>query len=348
MDRATIEAHRLERQGLVRPARDEPEYLELVGRLQPIAPVANSRPGSPPRLVHRTTFDDGDLADQMRGRRELVKGRFWAGKIGYVMARDLELYGAAFQRPLARFNQEQEAVFEALRYGGELTPRQLKEETGLLNKRIMPALHRLQQAFLVFEDQADSNWERPWMLMEAAWPEVDLERRSRDEAVAEVVQRFLRGQVFATLAQLQDWSGFALKLLRETMARLEQTKTVVRTGIEGWGEGWLLAAGATLEKREPARAVYMLHRADPLVRPHITELKQRFQGREVLQYLLIDGDLAGAVCGHWRIGPHDVDDVVVDLPPSERKSRKDEILTAVSLHYRPPESRIVRYHGQVL
>jgi hypothetical protein len=36
---------------------------------------------------------------------------------------------------------------------GGLTPQQIKEETGLLNQEIMPALHRLQEAFVVYEDR---------------------------------------------------------------------------------------------------------------------------------------------------------------------------------------------------
>ena len=54
-----------------------------------------------------------------------------------------------------------------------------------------------------------------------------------------------------------------------------------------------------------------MHRADPLVKSHSSELKDRFGGEEVLQYLLIDGEFAGAVLGHWRIGPRDVDDILL-------------------------------------
>ena len=59
MKKETILAHRLMRHGLVSPARDEGEFLELVRRLQPVAPVARAMPGSPPRLMHRCRGDDG-------------------------------------------------------------------------------------------------------------------------------------------------------------------------------------------------------------------------------------------------------------------------------------------------
>jgi len=90
----------------------------------------------------------------------------------------------------------------------------------------------------------------------------------------------------------------------------------------------------------------MLHRADPLVRANVSELNRRFKGLEVLQYLLIDGDFKGAVCGHWRIGPHDVDNIVVELDPDERESRKTEIIEAVAWKYHPPQHRILGYAGE--
>ena len=60
--------------------------------------------------------------------------------------------------PLTELNERQQTVLEAIQMMGGLTPQQIKEETGLLNKEIMPALHRLQEAFVVYEDQVAANW----------------------------------------------------------------------------------------------------------------------------------------------------------------------------------------------
>ena len=92
----------------------------------------------------------------------------------------------------------------------------------------------------------------------------------------------------------------------------------------------------------------MLHRADILVRSHAQELKRRFGDLEILQYLLIDGQFQGAVVGHWRIGPHDVDDIVLTLPSQERVARRAAILDAVAEWYRPPRHHILCYEGQPL
>jgi hypothetical protein len=262
-----------------------------------------------------------------------------------VLAEDLETYATAFRLPLARLTVMQERVYRALRRAGPLTARELKQETGLLNRQIMPALHRLQHAFLVYEGQEDSGPERPWSLLPASWPEINLERRSWREAAAQVVLRLVESLAFATAAQLHDGLRLSVRPLRRLLAELEADGRLRPGTVAGLGEGWCLPADQALPDRPLVRGVWMLHRADPLVACHASDLKARFPGREVLQYLLVDGQLEGAVCGHWRIGPHDVEDVVVTLPAAAAAARREEVLAAVAHQYQPPRSRIVRYAG---
>lgn len=343
-------AERLRRQGFVGGVKTKADYRMLFRRLQPVAPVHFSYPGSPPRLVHRVGFDDGTEADRLRAGRAIVKGRFLGGRIGYVWAGDLGLYATAFRRPLDRMSGAQEAVWEIVRETGGVTPRQIKEETRLrdaplLNKEIMPALHRLQSAFLVYEDQVDSDWEREWYDFASEWPEVDLDT-PWETAAARVLCTFLEGHVFATLEQMKDWSRFAARDLKRLVAEMEKAGTLIPAAVAGIGEGWVRAEDVEIRPDGALPSVFMLHKADGLALSHATELKRRFGAHEVLQYLLIDGAFKGAVLGHWRIGPHDVEDVLVELPSGERQARRGEILEAVSFGYRPPQSRVLRYDGE--
>ncbi len=346
MNMATILSERLRRQRLVEPLRDTKGYTELFRQLQPVSTMYFSAPGDPPRLAHRTAFDDSAVTDKMRERRFIVKGRFLGVTIGYVLAEDLELYARAFRRPLSGFNETQQIVFNAIERSETLTPRQFKEETGLLNKKIMPALHRLQEAFLVYEDQVDSDWERNWYKFAAEWPEIDLEAETWEASAAQVLLRFLKGHVFATLEQLKDWSRWPSRPLAKLVSEMEKDGVLVPQVVDGLGDGWICSQDTALKPSEPLPSVFMLHRADVLARSHISELKRRFSGQEVLQYLLIDGAFKGAVLGHWRIGPHDVGDIIVELPAAERTNRREEILNAVSWGYQPPRSHILKYDNK--
>lgn len=341
-----ILAERLRRQRLLEPVKTDEDYAALFRLLQPVSPIYFSCPGDPPCLVHRTTFDDKDITAGWRGTREIVKGRFLRGTIGYVFSEELELYANAFQRPLERFNQNQELIYNTLAHVGPLAPRQIKEETGLLNKEIMPILHRLQQAFLIYEDQLDSDWERAWYIFADEWPDVAVDPDRWEAAAQEVLRRFISAHVFVNTEQVKDWSGWSVKDIKHLLQLMEANGTLVSDTVDGLGEGWACAEDTTISVSVSPPSVFMLHRSDPLVCAKSSELKNRFAELEVLQYLLIDGDFRGAVCGHWRIGPHDVDDIIVDLPAKNCIARKAEIIEAVAWEYHPPRHQILRYNGE--
>jgi hypothetical protein len=344
--RSAVLGERLRRQRLLEPLPSRRGYEDLFRLLQPVSTYAAARPGDPPRLVCRTTFDDGAVADRLRARRKLVKGRFLGGTIGYLLARDLALYANAFRRPLPKPSPRQGVVLDAVRAAGPVTPRQLREETGLLNKEIMPALHRLQTAFLVYEDQPDREWDRGWYEFASEWSEVELSEERRGEAIAEVLRRFLRGHVFATFEQLRDWSRLSRSLVASAIGDLERGGAALASAVEGLGEGWL--DPGRIDGAPDPESVFMLHRADPIVRPHASDLARRFGDLEVLQYLMVDGALAGAVTGHWRFAPYDIEDIVLELPARRRSEIRERVLQIVREVYRPPRHQILRYAGRPL
>ncbi len=350
IEKDAIIAERLRRQSIAEPLRKISDLSHLFARLQPVAPVYFSYPGTPPRLVHRTRFEDREVMDDLRSRREIVKGRFLKGRVGYVRTADLEIYATAFRKPLGEPNDIQHRVLDVVQEIGPVSGSQIKEETDrdggepLLKKQIMPALHRMQEAFLVFEDQTETDWDRGWSDFETECSDIDLERMSWERAAGEVTKRFIRAMVFATQDQVRDWSGWAVSKTKRLLAGLEAEGQITSCNVDGLGTGWVLEK----PDYEPSitAGTWMIHRADCLVYAHTSELKERYKDLEVLQYLLIDGEFKGAVLGHWRIGPHDVDDVVVELPKKERAARRAEILKAVRTVYSGPSHEIVCYDGR--
>ncbi len=346
LKRECILSERLIRQRLTLPLTREREYKDLFELLQPVAPIAYSYPGSPPSLIYRTVFDDESVADELRAERIIVKGRFTGSSVGYVLAKDLELYANAFCKPLKSNNSIHEEIIEAIKTLGATSPRLIREETGLLNKRMMPALHRLQEAFLVYEDQVDDSWDRAWNIFDKEWPEIKIDVGAKQTAIIEVVRRFLKIHVLATFEQLKDWSGLSIKILEKVLHKMELDGQIVMHQCKGLGEGWLNAQDNKIKSQTIQPSVFMFHKMDILVRSHASELKRKFGDREVLQYLLIDGAFQGAVIGHWRIGPHDVDDIHLTLPARKKSDLKEKILNEVGKQYHPPQSKILKYAGK--
>ena len=161
-----------------------------------------------------------------------------------------------------------------------------------------------------------------------------------------VVRRLLKSLVWASETQIHAWSRFDRRRLRALLEDMEETGQISAVDVEEWGRGWVLSSNGALDGSSlPPSSVLMMHRADPLVRAHGTELQERYADREILQYLLIDGALSGAVCGHWRIKAHDADDIVTGLPEAEALLRREEVLAEVRRGYGPPDRQVLRYQG---
>lgn len=352
-DAAPILLERMRRQHLLEPLEDsddEDAYAALFRLLQPVAPVHNTRPGDPPRLVHRTRFPDHELTARWRSEHRIVKGRFLGGRVGYVWQEDLPLYATACRKPLKTLKPIHEDILAAIRTSGGISKTQLKEELPYPAGKISAALQDLQAAFLVYEEQPDTDWDTGWFDFATEWFEVVTDPETTSRAMADAILNFIRAMVQADPGQIRSWSGFPRAAIREALGRLETEGRIARVET-ALGDGYMTAedAGRYASRQFPDEPmpcrVFMLDKSDLLVRAHLEELEKRFAGREILQYLLIDGQFRGAVAGHWRIGPHAVEDIVLDLDEREAAERKEEILDAVRWGYPPETHPILRYNG---
>lgn len=348
-----LEALRLERQRFSRPAAGEEEYCALFRAISPVFPVYWSCPGSPPELSLRAGFDGKALCFQKRAVRELVKGRFQNGSIAYIFADELPLYAAVYRKAPPDIPQAR-VILELLEREGPLTIQLIKDFTGMLVKEITPVLHKLQTAFLVFEDQTDNEWDRAWYRFDQVFPDTRLDSIPREQALETLALRFARMHLRIDAEMLRSFYRFSLKEGKALLERLAAEGKLV------WdGTGYLTPEDASLLKQRaeagevPEPSVYVLHRNDFIVRSCEHLLTKQFPARkaqqqDVLYYLLIDGRFQGAVYGRFRNGPFEVEDVVPVLDPEEALLRKEEILAALSRVCDPQKSPARLYCGEPL
>ena len=323
-------ALRMARQHLTCPV-PEAGYDSLFRLLSPVPTVYWCCPGDPPQLSFRTDFGDGAYNDRRRSRREIVKGRFLGGTLAYVEAAELPLF-AALCRKTPKFSETQRMLLDLLRREGPMSIGVMRELTGLPAKEITPALPKLQEAFLVFEDQTDGSWERGWYLLEEEFPEVSASSLSFEEALRTVLLRFAEAFVFVEPAAAKSFYRLPLKAVSAALSALCAQGELEPLELDG-RPGFLRPQDRELlDRAAPLKpSVYCLHRNDPLVRAEETPLKERFPAGEwePLQYLLVDGTFRGAVLGKFRQGPHDVEEILLDLSPEEAAARREEIFSAV-------------------
>lgn len=332
MDDAKIISLRMERQCFIDKA-DEDEYIKLYRDTQPGQNVYWHGFGEPPTLTFRADFDDIEFNRDRQMDRKLIKGRFAGGNLGWIMPEDMELFLALYRKPLTKPTMEQLQILELIETAGPFNIQQIKEETGLLVKQITPVLHRLQEAFLIYEDQYDGEWDRGWYKFTEMFPEADPDKYTRLEALKIVLQRFAYRIVWFDTAMAKSFYRLPEKEIRLAVSELAAEGVLTASGL-----GYMRKSDAELlERYEPKDMsfVYAIHRNDFLYKAHEHILKGMVKkltegleyDHEPLQYLLIDGEFHGASVGHFRYGPYDLNDIVCDLPDAER--RKDEIVEAV-------------------
>ncbi len=332
MDGSKIISLRMERQCFIDKA-DEAEYIKLYRDTQPGQNVYWNGFGEPPTLTFRADFNDTEFNRRRQLDRKLIKGRFAGGNLGWIMPEDLELFASLYCKPLTKPTSEQLQILELIERAGPFNIQQLKEETGLLVKQITPALHRLQQAFLIYEDQYDGEWDRGWCTFAEMFPDARTDRYTRLEALKIILQRFAYRHVVFDAAMAKSFYRLPEKDIRLAIAELTADGALVPCD----GGAMLTSDAEILESYEakPPKSIFALHRNDflyksyeHLLKPWIKELTAGLEyDCEPLQYLLIDGEFHGASVGHFRNGPYDLNDIVCDLPDAQ--SRKEEIIEAV-------------------
>ena len=325
---------RMERQCFIDKA-DENEYIQLYRDTQPGQNVYWNGFGDPPTLTFRAKFNDMEFNRDRQLARKLIKGRFAGGNLGWIVPEDVELFAAIYRKPLTKPTVVQLQLLELIENSGPLNIQQIKEETGIPVKQITPVLHRLQEAFLIYEDQYDGEWDRGWYRFAEMFPTADLNQYTRTEALKILLQRFAYRIVWFDTMMAKSFYKIPEKEIKLAVGELISEGILVVSG-----SGYMLKNDDELLKNYEPKVmnfVYAIHRNDFIYKSHEHILKEMVKNmtdeldydHEPLQYLLIDGEFHGASVGHFRNGPYDLNDIVCDLPDCE--SRRNEIVDAVRM-----------------
>ena len=340
---------RLQRQHLTAPTEGA-EYDSLYRDLQPGMNMYWHGFGQPPELTFRADFDDIGYNRQRQMKQELIKGRFGGGSLGWIVPEDIPLFAALYRKPIVGFmNDVQMTIMTLIERMGPLNIQQIKEETGFLVKVITPALHRLQEAFLLYEDQYDGEWDRAWYRFEEMFPECQLDQYTRSEALNIILRRFAYRMVWFDSKCAKSFYKLPEKDIKTVCNQL------VDEGVFVAYEGGFMSADDLklidgMQSAMPLPPVRAFHRNDFLVRAFEHELKQRFKplydglpyDHDPQFYVMVEGEFRALSVGHFRYGPYEIHDIVCDSP--DMWDWKDEICCAVMKEN--PGSEIKRFMGQ--
>jgi len=337
-----ITSLRMERQCLHRLAGHD-EYDTLYRDLSPGQSVYWQGFGDPPSLSFRADFNDIEHNRYRQRDRKLVKGRFQGGNLGWIEAEDMALFAGMARKPLTNPTSIQSTILSLIEREGPMNIALMKEMTGYLVKEITPVLHRLQEAFLIYEDHYDGEWDRGWYRFDEMFPDIDLSQYTREQALCVLLRRYAYRMVWFDTDMPKSFYRLPGKAVKAAVARLVQDGALVE-----YENGYMPAADfAAMETYQAAAypVVFAMHRNDFLVKSNEHWLKVKYKHAEWdnLQYLLVDGAFAGVVWGHFKNGPFVLEDVFVE---TEHAERKDEIIAAVYRVNSRTHSPLQRFMGE--
>lgn len=321
---------RMKRQHLICKA-DKEEYTNLYRDLQPGQSIYWNGFGEPPTLTGRADFNDIEYNRKRQAERILVKGRFVDGNIGWIAKEDFELFICVFRKSNQNIKDKELKLLNLIEKEGPMNIQQMKQFTGMLVKEITPTLHRLQQMFLIYEDQAFGEWDRKWHIFSEIFPDIDLKKYVKLEALKILIQRFAYRQVYFNLEMLKSFYRLPKKELELGLNLLFEEGV-----IKKYDDGWILKKDIEIiqcTESKIIRSVYALHRNDFLVKSNEYWLKEKYKSfpYNVIQYLLIDGKFQGALMGRFRNGTNDLEDVILDFSKEEAQDRKKQVLDAIKI-----------------
>jgi len=337
-----ITSLRMERQFLHRQA-DAAAYDALYRDVSPVQNVYWNGFGDPPSITFRAAFNDIEYNRRRQSSRALAKGRFQNGNLGWIAKEDMELFACLCRKPLDAPTYMQSVLLSLIEREGPMNIGLMKEMTGYLVKEITPALHRLQEAFLIYEDQYDGEWDRGWYRFGEMFPDVRLDRWTRQEALIQVLKRFAYRSVWFDADMAKSFYRLPGKDIKAAIAALVADKTLAETA-----NGYMLQSdfdAMPLYCAIEYIGVYAMHRNDFLVKSneHFLKVTHKHSEYDILQYLLIDGVFAGAVLGHFKNGPYVIEDITVE---AAHAARRDEILEAVYRVNSRERSPVRRFLGE--
>ncbi|PKL00438.1 MAG: hypothetical protein CVV56_06105 [Tenericutes bacterium HGW-Tenericutes-1] len=345
-----ILALRMERQGFNKRL-DRDEYHQLFRLMSPVVPMYWTMPGNPPVIQHRADFSDFHYNDKLRSRREIVKGRFQGGSVGYVFFDEIELYIALYKKNIGKITPKMDEIINLIEHEGPINVKGMKEVLGMYVKDITPILHKLQMAFIVFEDQRSVEWDRGWYVFEREFPDINLTKYTFQSALKIIIERFQKLMIWFDVKMVETVYKLPKKLIQVSIDELVQENKFQLLEIEG-DTGYISIEDYNLihhlDLNQTTNQIFCMNKNDFYVKAMEYILQKDFPKttHEPMYYLLHQGEFIGAVYGKFRIRPDELEDVIITKDIEQMVLRKDDIIKAIGKVADYSVSPLKRFMGE--
>ncbi|MDD1743408.1 MAG: winged helix DNA-binding domain-containing protein, partial [Methanomassiliicoccales archaeon] len=256
-------------------------------------------------LFRRVKSFDMSAWARMRSDGRVLLGRFYRGRVRYILAEDAPLYIAAYRN--AGLTSLDQRILDVLAAEGGLSMRGLVSVLGLDKEQVKESLDRLDRnAYVVRRYEEGEDWarENTYIPYEAA--------EYQGDAQLAIVRRFVSAYGPIPFYAITTYTGFQPNDVRAALAKLNvETITVGDIGQEMYLLPEELPILSSFKPEEEGVKVVSLY--DPEVQPMWAEIASRFGDSWVFP-IIANGRLVGAL-EKWNMsGCVDVRSLDLDDP----------------------------------
>jgi ATP-dependent Lhr-like helicase len=256
-------------------------------------------------LFRRVQQFDMDRWGRMRTDGTVLLGRFYRGRVRYILAEDAPMYVAAYRN--AGLTSLDQRILDVLGAHGGLSMRGLVSLLGLDKEEVKESLDRLDRnAYVVRRYEEGEDWAREnvYLPYEVA--------KYQDDAQLAIVKRFVNAYGPIPFYAITTYTGFQPNQVRSALAKLNvEVITVGDIGQEMYLMPEELPKLSAFKPEEEGVKVVSLY--DPEVQPMWAEIASRFGDSWVFP-IIANGRLVGAL-EKWNMsGCVDVRSLDLDDP----------------------------------
>jgi len=238
-----------------------------------------------------------DQWNEMRGKGEIVEGRFVRRRVRYVLEEDVPMYVGAYRNK--ELDEDEKKVFETIKDGRANTLREIKREVDLDNLKIKEIVKELDNnLYLKREYTGTEGWSS-----KNRYVPVSEEPLPREEAVKEVIKRFLKGNGPLSISDLRYQTRFHGREVESVVSEMIREGEVMKIKV-GTSQRELYILSDELDEirsisTEKSSKLRIISKKDPAARSIWTDIYSRY-GDDWVFPIIKDGKMVGAV-EKWKM-----------------------------------------------
>ncbi len=253
--------------------------------------------GTPYDVYQRVSNFSLDEWRAMRGKKEIVEGRFVRGRVRYALQKTLPIFVGAYR--IEDLEEEEKNLLDLIKEGEAKTIRELKIKSDLRNERIKEIVKKLDRNLYIRREYTG----RDGWSSRNRYKMVDVDPLPKEEARKKIIIGYLKGSGPAAFSNIRYYTGFQTEHIKNIIAELVHEGDITKLKV-GNSEREMYILSEEVGELQKVKGgeydeLHILSKKDPYTRPLWAEVYRRY-GEDWVFPLIKRGNVVGGI-EKWKM-----------------------------------------------